>query len=364
MAIFCVTSMAQEVCHPPLTPFRVTREYDPVSEYTHSVGGSELETRVTTVDYWDNRDSLDRFDEFHSYGELTLFNPTRMTRRIKYRHTVTLPYGNYDVWQAHPGNSYQVCIQDNTVVFYHERQCLGGHFPYPRDWEYGVIIDPFGDVNSDGCIDAADIGLLIAMWGTDDPVMDLDSSGLVNAADLGILIANWTPGCVPDGGDGGGELYNPVWEPADSIIAMELLDVPTPTGNGHFFLTEEQVNIESYKGTLGLFEDNGMEGADAVWIQLNTWQAIGVTEWTTTDTWIIEVWRDGNIIATTSSDSPINPNKQVHDPDGTAMYGDSIYWQYLVPWHDLQVGDRWVVYKWEESYPKIPEYPPDWFYVP
>ncbi|MEE2895336.1 MAG: hypothetical protein VX726_06280, partial [Planctomycetota bacterium] len=54
-----------------------------------------------------------------------------------------------------------------------------------------------GDLSLDGCIDAADLGLLIALWGlTDPPIGDLNGDGVISAADLGLLIGNWTP-CAP-----------------------------------------------------------------------------------------------------------------------------------------------------------------------
>ncbi|MEE2973239.1 MAG: VCBS repeat-containing protein [Planctomycetota bacterium] len=64
----------------------------------------------------------------------------------------------------------------------------------------GVVDDPdniviandcLGDIDGDGGVDAADLGLLIAVWNTNDPAADLDGSGTVDSADLGLLIAAW-----------------------------------------------------------------------------------------------------------------------------------------------------------------------------
>jgi hypothetical protein len=44
-------------------------------------------------------------------------------------------------------------------------------------------------------VDSADLGLLIAAWGTCGKgacPADLNGDGVVNSADLGLLIANWT----------------------------------------------------------------------------------------------------------------------------------------------------------------------------
>jgi hypothetical protein len=49
-----------------------------------------------------------------------------------------------------------------------------------------------GDLNGDGQVNGADLGLFLIVWGTSDPAADLDGSGSVGGGDLGILLANWT----------------------------------------------------------------------------------------------------------------------------------------------------------------------------
>jgi len=49
-----------------------------------------------------------------------------------------------------------------------------------------------GDLNGDGAVNGADLGLLIAVWGTNDAAADLNADGLVNGGDLGLLVAAWT----------------------------------------------------------------------------------------------------------------------------------------------------------------------------
>lgn len=48
-----------------------------------------------------------------------------------------------------------------------------------------------GDLNGDGKVDGADMGLMLGAWGTDDPRADLDGNGDVNGADLGLLLGAW-----------------------------------------------------------------------------------------------------------------------------------------------------------------------------
>ena len=47
------------------------------------------------------------------------------------------------------------------------------------------------DLNDDGSVDSADLGLAIAAWGTDDAAADLNDDGVVDSADIGLLIAAW-----------------------------------------------------------------------------------------------------------------------------------------------------------------------------
>jgi glucose/arabinose dehydrogenase len=50
-----------------------------------------------------------------------------------------------------------------------------------------------GDLNGDGRVDGADLGLLLAGWGTCGTPCpgDLDANGVVNGADIGILLGSW-----------------------------------------------------------------------------------------------------------------------------------------------------------------------------
>ena len=49
-----------------------------------------------------------------------------------------------------------------------------------------------GDLNGDGVVNGADLGLLLASWDTNNPTADLDDNGIVNGADLGLLLASWS----------------------------------------------------------------------------------------------------------------------------------------------------------------------------
>lgn len=47
------------------------------------------------------------------------------------------------------------------------------------------------DLNNDGLVDGADLGILLSLWGTADPNADFDANGIVDGGDLGELLAAW-----------------------------------------------------------------------------------------------------------------------------------------------------------------------------
>ena len=48
-----------------------------------------------------------------------------------------------------------------------------------------------GDVNGDGTVNGADLGMLLSAWGTSNPAADLNGDGVVDGADLGLVLASW-----------------------------------------------------------------------------------------------------------------------------------------------------------------------------
>jgi hypothetical protein len=51
---------------------------------------------------------------------------------------------------------------------------------------------PRGDLDGNGQVNGADLGLLLSAWGAAGSAADLDLSGAVGGADLGLLLAGWT----------------------------------------------------------------------------------------------------------------------------------------------------------------------------
>jgi hypothetical protein len=50
------------------------------------------------------------------------------------------------------------------------------------------------DLNCDGTIDANDLAVVLAAWGTNDHAADIDQSGTVDASDLSFILASWGSG--------------------------------------------------------------------------------------------------------------------------------------------------------------------------
>lgn len=76
------------------------------------------------------------------------------------------------------------------------RQMLVGGKKYPELVTELIRLTPivFGDLNGDGRVDGADLGLLLGAWGTASPEGDLDGSGAVDGGDLGLLLGAWSVG--------------------------------------------------------------------------------------------------------------------------------------------------------------------------
>ena len=49
-----------------------------------------------------------------------------------------------------------------------------------------------GDLNNNGSVTGADLGILLGDWDTDDEFSDLNGDGIVSGADLGILLGQWS----------------------------------------------------------------------------------------------------------------------------------------------------------------------------
>ncbi len=340
MATFCVTSMAQEVCRPPLVSFGVHRE-ELKDGWLHTTGGFINETRMIELDYLDNR-RIDQF-EFISQGWVDMSSISENNRRIKYRQKVPINFGDYVIHQD--TLDYEVCASSGHVIFYCEQSVVSGETER-IEWSYTIEITPFGDLNGDECVNGADIGLFLNFMYLQDMSGDFDLDGEVGSSDLGILLANWkTNDCIEPPEDPEDGPYNPVWESADDILAFTI----DSWENG--LILTENVTVEDLKGgMIGIVDDTG-NGGTKFFHLFSNFQVLGVSGWSPLDTWVVEVYDDEILVGRTSSDS----SGPVYNPDGSSNYGNSIYWNPMI--EPFKIGDRWILYRWIDT-PDIPEYPP------
>ena len=77
-----------------------------------------------------------------------------------------------------------------------------GNFPCELHWDVRLTAASvsklpsglLGDLNNDDRVDGADLGLLMAAFGSNGGPADLNVDGVVNGADQGLLLAGWTGG--------------------------------------------------------------------------------------------------------------------------------------------------------------------------
>jgi hypothetical protein len=134
-------------------------------------------------------------DALYAFGTFTASGATPINRMAKWNGTAWEPWGggaNGTVFNA-------LVIPGEGEVG--DRLCLGGQFTtIGADTRVRLALyqgcaidgDIPGDLNGDGVVDAADLSILLAAWGTSDPVADINGDGTVDGADLTTLLANWT----------------------------------------------------------------------------------------------------------------------------------------------------------------------------
>ena len=77
---------------------------------------------------------------------------------------------------------YQLDILDSSA---------SDHLPLVTDVRIPGTNTRVGDLNNDGSVDGADLGIFLNAWNTSTEAADFDGDGTVGGADLGILLLNW-----------------------------------------------------------------------------------------------------------------------------------------------------------------------------
>ena len=177
--------MMMNECPPPMVQFEVERMA--LDDRIITIGAIETATRTVVVDYMDNRNAIE--DHFWSFGEATLVNNSNATRRIRYRQIIPVPeYHWVDV-----SNDSRACFDydNNNIVLTFECEVAAGTESVVS-WDFDFPVSMAGDINLDGYVDSADLGLLLSAWG-EPGTEDINRSGSVDSEDLGILVAQWKP---------------------------------------------------------------------------------------------------------------------------------------------------------------------------
>lgn len=122
--------------------------------------------------------------------------------------------------------------------------------------------------------------------------------------------------------------------------------------------------VQSIKGDISLEDANGSAGPAAITVNPYGYQSIGLDSLLEpTSKWIVEMYRGAGLLGTISSESEnASASGRISLPDGGDQYGNAIYWRQLIPTDQVKLGDKWIVYGWNNS-PVVSGYPPDREYI-
>lgn len=85
-----------------------------------------------------------------------------------------------------------VDIYDKNPQYEDDQELGAGRIDLEAAAKSGPIAPGLGDLNGNGLVDGADLGLLLASWDQVHASADLDGSGIVDGADLGLMLSNWS----------------------------------------------------------------------------------------------------------------------------------------------------------------------------
>tara|TARA_R110000851_G_scaffold240314_1_gene393028 strand:- start:670 stop:1044 length:375 start_codon:yes stop_codon:yes gene_type:complete len=122
--------------------------------------------------------------------------------------------------------------------------------------------------------------------------------------------------------------------------------------------------VDSIKGDISLENGNGSAGPATITVNPYGYQSVGLdTLLEPTSKWIVEMYRGDMFLGSISSDSSnASSTGRIGLPDGGGQYGNAIYWRQLIPTDQVKLGDKWIVYGWNNS-PVVSGYPPDREYI-
>lgn len=112
------------------------------------------------------------------------------------------------LWRVHRGqvlqareyrDSYTVAFshdeQSVVFIFSHDEQLIAFKHADAVVVARNPLFTPYGDVNSDGCVDEGDLLAVLGAFGTTEVAPDVDGDGQVDDTDLLIVLFNFGTGC-------------------------------------------------------------------------------------------------------------------------------------------------------------------------
>ena len=97
-------------------------------------------------------------------------------------------------WVDQPSTNHGWCVVGNETTLQSAKR-FDAHENAANKPLLTVVYTPPAlrpaDVNGDGIVDSADLGVLLAGWWTSDPAGDGDNNGVVNATDLSLVLGDW-----------------------------------------------------------------------------------------------------------------------------------------------------------------------------
>jgi len=171
-------------CTPPLQEMEVfVTSWDGV-RYVSAITREELRDRrrieaTYLIDISDDRIEVDGSVVFQGVGPFV--------RDMKYRGEIQVPDGMVPDIHGDP-----LCYDPETrtiVSLYTAR--VPGDRPIEVSISWSVDLFHLADINRDGWVDGADMGLLYGDWGLEGGRSDLNSDGIVDGRDLGVLLVQW-----------------------------------------------------------------------------------------------------------------------------------------------------------------------------
>ncbi|HMN96824.1 MAG TPA: hypothetical protein PKC43_07255 [Phycisphaerales bacterium] len=121
--------------------------------------------------------------------ELRIWNVARTSQQICDTWYRTVPVGSPGLLAYYRFDSM---FETGALV---DLAALGGFSDATITGSPGFFSDVpcsvFGDLNGDGLVNGADLGLLLGSFGSSSPTADLNCDGIVNGADLGLMLGVW-----------------------------------------------------------------------------------------------------------------------------------------------------------------------------